>query len=179
MDEQPTPDTKDWTVVLSEVCDECGIDVRALHPGQVAALLRDSVPRFTAALAAPDAPMRKAPGVWSTHEYCAHVGEMLQVMNGRLAMMLETDSPRFPDWDQDAAAVRGAYAQIPAAEVARGLEEAASLFAAALDSLSDAQLTRMGTRSNGAVFTTATLAQYAWHDTAHHLHHDLGVARPL
>lgn len=179
MNEQPTPDTKDWTVVLTEVCGECGIDVRALNPGQVAALLRESVPHFTAALAAPDAPVRKDPRVWSAHEYCAHVGEMLLVMNARLALILETDAPTFPDWDQDEAAVRGAYAQIPVAEVARRLEESVALFAAALDSLVDEQVPRMGTRSNGAVFSTATLAQYAWHDAAHHLHHDLGVANPL
>ncbi|MFL4472851.1 DinB family protein [Paeniglutamicibacter sp. MACA_103] len=179
MIEQPTPDTKDWTIVLREVCGECGIDVRALSPGQVAVLLRESVPLFTRALAAPDALVRKDPKVWSAHEYCAHVGEMLQVMNGRLALMLEVDAPTFPDWDQDEAAVRGDYAQVPAAEVARRLDESASLFAAALESLGDEQMPRMGTRSNGALFTTATLAQYAWHDAAHHLHHDMGVAKPL
>ncbi|WP_411734757.1 DinB family protein [Paeniglutamicibacter sp.] len=179
MNEQPTPDTKDWTIVLREVCGECGIDVRALSPGQVAVLLRESVPLFTKALAAPDALVRKDPKVWSTHEYCAHVGEMLQVMNARLALMLEVDAPTFPDWDQDEAAVRGDYAAIPSAEVARRLDESASLFAAALQSLGDEQAPRMGTRSNGALFTTATLAQYAWHDAAHHLHHDLGVGRPL
>ena len=179
MIEQPTPDAKDWTVVLTEVCAECGIDVRALHPGQVAALLRGSVPLFTAALRAPGAREHKDPKVWSTHEYCAHVADMLQVMNARLALMLEVDAPTFPDWDPDEAALRGAYAQLPAAEVARRLDDSASLFAAALESLADEQMPRMGTRSNGAVFTTATLAQYAWHDAAHHLHHDLGVAKPL
>ncbi|MBV1779041.1 DinB family protein [Paeniglutamicibacter sp. ABSL32-1] len=178
MNDQPTPDTKDWTVVLSEPCGECGIDVRALNPAQVAALLRESVPHYTRALAAPDAGVRNDPGVWSTHEYCAHVAEMLQVMNARLALMLESDAPTFASWDQNEAAVRADYAAIPAAEVARRLEESAASFADALEALTDAQLPRMGTRSNGAVFTTATLAQYAWHDAAHHLHHDLGVGRP-
>lgn len=177
MSEQPVPDTKDWTVVLGATCTECGIDVRALSPAQVAELVRDSAPRFAQTLGSPGARVRPAPTVWSAHEYCAHVAAMYKVMNARLALMVAQEAPSFANWDQDEAALRDDYASIPAAEVARMLGESSLEFAAALETLTDAQIPRMGTRSNGAVFTAATLAQYAWHDAAHHLHHDLGVAR--
>lgn len=177
MNDQPSPDTKDWTVVLSETCTECGIDVRALNTIQIAELVRAATGHFTRVLAAPGAGDRPAPAVWSAHEYCAHVAEMYRVMHERLGLMLDHDAPEFANWDQDEAAIRGAYAHIHSAEVARSLEESAEGFAAALEALTDEQIPRMGTRSNGAVFSTATLAQYAWHDAAHHLHHDLGVAR--
>lgn len=177
MSEQIMPDTKDWTLVLNETCDECGIDVRALSTAQVAALVREASGRFAEVLGSPGAGTRPSPMVWSAHEYVAHVAQMYQVMTERLALIVEKDAPSFANWDQDAAAVANDYASIPALEVARMLEEASLAFAGALEALTDAQIPRMGTRSNGAVFTTATLAQYAWHDAAHHLHHDLGVAR--
>lgn len=175
MSENPTPDTKDWTVVLGATCDECGIDVRALSPGQIAVLVRESATHFSRVLTAPGARSRPESAVWSAHEYCAHVAEMYTVMNDRLALMLAITAPVFEDWDQDAAAAQNDYAAMPGHEVAAMLNDSAAGFADALEALSDEQLPRMGTRSNGAVFTTTTLAQYAWHDAAHHLHHDLGV----
>ncbi len=177
MSEQIVPDTKDWTVVLNGTCDECGIDVRALSTAQVAALVREASGRFVEVLESPGAGTRPSPMVWSAHEYCAHVAQMYEVMAGRLALITDQEAPTFANWDQDAAALANDYASIPAAEVARMLQEASAAFAGALEALTDAQIPRMGIRSNGAVFTTATLAQYAWHDAAHHLHHDLGVDR--
>lgn len=176
MNDQPTPDTKDWTVVLDATCDQCGIDVRALNASQIAVLVRESATHFCRVLEVPDSRSRPEAATWSAHEYCAHVAEMYTVMNDRLALMLTRTAPVFEDWDQDAAAAQNDYAAMPAEEVAAMLKESASGFADTLQGLRDEQLPRMGSRSNGTVFTTTTLAQYAWHDAAHHLHHDLGVA---
>ncbi len=69
MSDQPTPDSKDWTWVLDSVCDECGQDVRGLDPRLIAGLVRDSVPRFAAALRsrmpAPGRP-RRCGARWNT-----------------------------------------------------------------------------------------------------------------
>ena len=171
---QPVPDTKDWTKVLDSVCEECGEDVRALNPTQIAVLIRDSVERFGTALQRDDTAVRPSAQVWSPLEYCAHVSEMYEVMHHRLILMTTQDSPSFANWDQDEAAVKNHYAAMNPSDVAKNLSASAVEFALALEGLQDAQIPRRGFRSNGAIFTTATLAQYAWHDAVHHLH-DLGI----
>lgn len=170
MNDQPTPDSKDWTWVLDSVCDECGQDVRDLAPHLIAGLVRDSVSRFATALRRPDAGVRPNPQVWSPLEYCAHVGDMYEVMNRRLELMLGQDEPTFPDWDQDEAALRNNYAEQSPRLVVERLFATAESFAVTLDTLGAGHLERRGFRSNGSVFTAATLARYAWHDAAHHLH---------
>ena len=174
MNEQPIPDSKDWTWVLDGACDECGHDVRALDPGQIAGLVRGSVSLFTMALQRANAGARPSPQVWSPLEYCAHVGEMYVVMTQRLELMTSQELPTFANWDQDEAAIRNNYAQLAPEYVAGQLRRSAEAFAGALEALADTQITRRGCRSNGSVFTVATLSQYAWHDAVHHLH-DLGV----
>jgi len=174
MSDQPTPDSKDWTWVLDSACDECGHDVHGLDPRLLAGLVRDSVPRFAAALRRPDAGVRPSPQVWSQLEYCAHVGDMYEVMDRRLELILGQDEPTFANWDQDEAALRNNYAALAPGHVEERLRDTAEAFAVTLESLRDAQLERKGFRSNGSVFTAATLARYAWHDAAHHLH-DIGA----
>lgn len=173
MTQQPVPDTKDWTKVLDSVCKECRQDVRALNPTQIALFIRESVGRFESALEREDHAVRPSPEVWSTLEYCAHVGEMYSVMHQRLNLITAQDSPTFANWDQDEAAISKNYALMSPVFVAGSLKDSAEKFAASLEALDDAQIPRRGYRSNGAIFTAATLAQYAWHDAVHHLTHDL------
>ncbi|PQZ91601.1 methyltransferase type 12 [Arthrobacter sp. MYb227] len=174
MSRQPIPDTKDWTKVLDSVCEECGQDVRALNPTQIARLIRDSVGRFESALQREDTAVRPAPQVWSPLEYCAHVSDMYSVMNHRLTLITTQDSPTFANWDQDEAAIENKYAAMTPNVVAENLRDSADDFVRALEALEDSQIPRRGYRSNGAIFTSATLAQYAWHDAVHHLY-DLGI----
>lgn len=174
MNVQPTPDSKDWTWVLGSVCTECGQDVRALNPGQIAGLVRGSVELFTSVLQRADVRERPSPQVWSPLEYCAHISDMYQVMNERLELIINQETPVFANWDQDEAAIRNNYGGLDPMLVAQQLSDSAGRFAGALESLNDQQITRTGYRSNGSVFTAATLAQYAWHDAIHHLH-DLDV----
>ncbi|MGL3806404.1 DinB family protein [Paeniglutamicibacter sp. R2-26] len=174
MSEQPIPETKDWTWVLESACGECGQDVRGLDPQTIAGLVRGGVPRFAAALSLPGAGTRPAPQVWSPLEYCAHVADMYEVMDRRMGLILGQDEPTFANWDQDEAAVRLGYAAQSPRAVAERLQATAEAFAATLEGVGPEQLGRRGLRSNGSVFTAATLARYAWHDAVHHLH-DLGV----
>jgi hypothetical protein len=84
--------------------------------------------------------------------------------------MLRVDDPLFENWDQDAAALEGRYAELEPAVVAGELAGAAAAFADALDAVPPEALDRPGRRSNGSVFTIRTLAQYYLHDVVHHLH---------
>ncbi|MBG6084058.1 DinB family protein [Zhihengliuella flava] len=181
--EQPeewTPDTKDWTWVLEHPCPECGAEVSALTPQDVAARIRDCLPAWrhlllerhddAAALRA-----RPAGNVWSPLEYAAHVRDVFRIMHYRLDLMLREDSPTFPDWDQDATAAEDGYNEQAPQTVAIQLASAGRGLADAFDSVLARDVERTGYRSNGSTFTVRTLAQYAWHDIAHHLH-DLKVS---
>ena len=164
------PDSKDWTWVVSRQCPECQVAVGELEVPDLPAIIRDTVPRWRTALAAPDAPIRPEPAVWSPLEYGAHVRDVQRVFLARLQLMLAEDGARFADWDQDAAAVQGGYAGLDPAEVADELEAGATELADAVASLAPEQESRRGVRSNGSEFTVRTLLQYFVHDSLHHLH---------
>lgn len=171
-------DSKDWTWVLERPCPECGADVRRLGPTDVAAAVRASLPQWTTLLERPAEELRRRPdpATWSPLEYAAHVRDVFGVMHERLRLMLDRQDPPFPDWDQDEAAVEGAYHRQDPAEVAAALDPAGRCFAAVLEAVDAEQHARRGLRGNGSEFTVVTLAQYAWHDIAHHLW-DVGIDR--
>lgn len=164
------PDTKDWTWVLRERCPECGLDAGTVPVTEIGALVRATVPRWRAALGRAGARRRPSPGTWSVTEYAAHVRDVCHVMAGRLTLMLTEDAPSFPDWDQDAAALAGRYAELEPAAVADELAAAVAAVAERFDGVTPADHDRPGLRSNGSRFTVVTLGQYFWHDVAHHLH---------
>lgn len=164
------PDTKDWTWVLERPCPECGFVADDVDPAAIGGTVRSLTPRWREALARPDARTRPAPGVWSVLEYAAHVRDVHRVFAGRLRAMVQTDDPLFENWDQDAAATQGRYAELDPAAVAEELAHAADVFADLLDAVPAEALDRPGRRSNGSVFTVRTLARYYLHDVVHHLH---------
>lgn len=81
--------------------------------------------------------------------------------------MLEQDDPLFENWDQDAAAA--GYGGQPASVVASRLDDAAMTVAGRYARVTGTQWSRPGRRSNGSVFTVASLARYHLHDVLHHL----------
>lgn len=167
--EEIPPDTKDWTWVLTRRCPECGLAAGEVPLGQVPALVRSHIPRWAAVLARPEARRRPSPTVWSATEYAAHVRDVHRLFAERLALLLTRDCPTFPDWDQDAAARSGGYADLAPSQVAVELAAAAEASAAAFEAVHPQQAARRGLRSNGSEFTVTTLAQYYWHDVHHHL----------
>lgn len=175
-----TPDTKDWTWVLDQPCRECGTDVSRMSPQDVAAAIRDCLPAWRRLLLethddAAALRVRPAENAWSPLEYAAHVRDVFRIMHYRLDLMLREDSPTFPDWDQDQTAFEDRYNEQAPETVAIQLASAGRGLADAFDSILDRDLERPGLRSNGSAFTVRTLARYAWHDVAHHLH-DLDLA---
>ena len=168
------PDGKDWTWVLHRRCPECAFDASAVDPRGIGEAMRAAVPRWRAALARPDVRRRPAPTVWSPVEYGAHVRDVFGVFDERLRLLLAHDDPLFADWDQDAAAVAARYDLQDPVTVSDELAAAAARFAAAIDAVPGDAWDRPGRRSDGSVFTVATLGAYVLHEVAHHLH-DVGA----
>lgn len=168
------PDTKDWTWVLDAACPECGLVTGDVDPRTVPARVRASLPRWRSALARPDAARRPDPSTWSVLEYGCHVRDVFTVFDERLALVVEHGGPggagaRFANWDQDVTAVEERYGEQDPTTVAEELVTAGDRVADGFAAVSDDAWGHVGERSNGSTFTTATLAQYFWHDVAHHL----------
>lgn len=61
------PDTRDWTVVITEGCGACGFTPQP--PEATGDRLRATIPLWRRALASGSARQRPAPAVWSAVEY--------------------------------------------------------------------------------------------------------------
>jgi hypothetical protein len=168
--EQPnvSPDTRDWTFVIHDGCNECGfLPQDAEHTGT---RLRAAIPLWRAALSRDDVGVRPGPTVWSALEYGCHVRDTCRIFRQRLELMLAEDNPVFANWDQDATALEDNYFGQDAARVAEELAVEAETTADVFDSVRADQLARPGRRSNGSVFTVGSFAVYFLHDVEHHLH---------
>jgi hypothetical protein len=88
----------------------------------------------------------------------------------RLGLILDQDDPQFANWNQDDTALEQDYASQRAAEVSQELQAAGEQAAQAWAAVPDDAWDRPGRRSDGSVFTAATLGQYYLHDLVHHLH---------
>lgn len=164
-----TPDTKDWTWVLTRPCPECGFEAATVRPEQVPAHLRETAAQLADALAAPGAADRPDPATWSALEYGCHVRDVNRLYLQRLELMLAQDDPLFANWDQDATAVAERYDLQDPSVVAGELRASADELAARFAGLRGDAWTRTGRRSDGASFTVTTFAQYLVHDPVHHV----------
>jgi hypothetical protein len=165
-----TPDTKDWTWVLRRPCPECGFDSRSVVREEVPALLRGNAARWRALLAGGEVRSRPRPGVWSPLEYGCHVRDACRVYDERVRLMLTTDDPAYPNWDQDATAVAEHYGDQDPGVVAEELDRAAGALADRFAGVSGGGWQRTGTRSDGASFTVESIGRYFLHDVVHHVH---------
>lgn len=162
------PDTKDWTWVLTRPCGECGFDSAAVHHTDVGEHIRRDADEWTRRLGEPDVSARSRPTVWSTLEYGCHVRDVHRIFRQRVALMLDEEEPRFPNWDQDATALADDYASHDPATVAGELVDAANAVADTYARVPDDSWSRRGLRSNGSEFTVASIAIYHLHDIVHH-----------
>ena len=165
-----TPDTKNWTWVLGQVCPECGFDAGSFDPATMSSAVRANAAEWLAVLADPRVRDRPAPDIWSALEYSCHIRDVFVLFNERLRLMLENDNPTYQNWDQDATAVSERYGDQDPADVIPALAHAAGELADRFATVSGDQWSRRGTRSDGAKFTVHSFAQYLIHDPVHHLH---------
>lgn len=166
----PEPDHKDWTWTLSRRCDDCGLAAGEIEVPEVADRAEVAAAEWVQILmSSPAVAARPAAAVWSPLEYGAHVRDVFQLFDARLALMLAEDEPTFDNWDQDATALADSYSSSDPDLVAEELSASAGQFVARLRALRPDQLERAARRSDGARFTVRTLAQYGLHDLIHHL----------
>jgi hypothetical protein len=163
------PDTKNWTWVLERRCPECGFDASAFERELVGSMILANAAAWQRVLRGPDTGRRPAVDVWSPLEYGCHVRDVFCIYDERLERMLEEADPQYANWDQDTTAVDDDYASQDPATVAEELVIAAARLANRFDSVTDAQWSRPGTRSDGAHFTVESFARYLIHDPIHHL----------
>ncbi|HEV2784085.1 MAG TPA: DinB family protein [Actinophytocola sp.] len=174
-----TPDTKDWTWVLTRPCPECGLDTRGIRPEQVPDLLRANATAWHELLSThPEPARRPRPDTWSPLEYACHVRDVCRIYDHRLHLMLTEDNPTYPDWNQDQTALDDDYAHQNPHRVAAELRTAADTLATHLAEVSGPAWHRPGTRDDGAHFTIATFARYFIHDPLHHLYDVTGTRMP-
>ncbi|ALE91875.1 methyltransferase type 12 [Arthrobacter alpinus] len=164
------PDEKDWTWVLSRPCPDCGVTAASATPATVATTIPALLPRWQSALKRANVDQRPNESTWSVLEYGAHVRDVFEVFEGRLALMLEQENPHFANWGQDQAALEGNYATLDPAQVAAELVQNGHDAASAFGAVAPELWNRRGLRSNGAEFTILTLSGYFIHDVIHHLH---------
>jgi hypothetical protein len=164
------PDDKDWTWVLQRPCPDCGFDAGSVPGPLVAARLRPNAAQWMAVCARADVRVRPQPRVWSPLEYACHVRDVCRVFESRVSLMRSESGPTLENWDQDAAAIAGAYGAQDPGVVSVELLAAAQAAAAAFDALDAGDWQRTGRRSNGLVFTMETVGQYFLHEMTHHLH---------
>jgi hypothetical protein len=163
------PDTKDWTWVLEQPCEQCGFDPAAVAREDLPDLLHENTRGWYAVLTDPDHAVRPAPNVWSRLEYACHVRDVHELFAKRVRLMLDQDDPTFENWDQDATAVEEGYGLQEPGAVGTALVERAAEVAAVYASVEGDQWERTGRRSNGSRFTVQTIGVYHLHDVAHHL----------
>jgi hypothetical protein len=165
-------DTKDWTVVLRQVCDECSHDVGNIAPDDLAEVLFDGVDGWHDVLNGDHVDparlvTRPAPQTWSPVEYGSHVADVIDVFQQRIFLMLTEDNPTFASFDPEAA-VAG-YAGRSPAETAARIAGAANRIGDVFSSLAPHLWDRPGVRGDGASFTVLSISRYLLHDMLHHL----------
>jgi hypothetical protein len=173
-DDPIEPDTKDWTWVLEQSCPEFGFDPTTIDVTELPEAIHRNTRGWFGALDGPDATVRPDPTTWSRLEYACHVRDVHRIFRERVQLMLGTDDPQFENWDQDATAVADRYGEQDPSIVVVELVEAAADVAGTYAGVGAEQWGRTGLRSNGSLFTVASIGRYHLHDVVHHLH-DIGV----
>ncbi|HEY5110974.1 MAG TPA: DinB family protein [Acidimicrobiales bacterium] len=163
------PDTKDWTWVLERRCDECGFNAEDYPTSVFASTIRENAAAWVPFLIRKDVRTRRDADKWSDLEYACHVRDVYRIFNERLNLMLSDENPTFLNWDQDETALHDRYDLQDPAVVRDELLSAANALAESFENVGDSQWSRAGTRSNGSLFSVASLGSYGLHDPIHHL----------
>jgi hypothetical protein len=165
-----TPDDKDWTWVVHQPCPECGYDAALVTHDRVAPMILDNAASWQQVLVRDDVRQRPTVDRWSPLEYACHIRDVFRIYDYRLGLILSTDDPTYPNWDQDKTAIDERYDEQDAAVVADELQAAADQIATRFAAVHGEQWSRTGNRSDGAHFTIDTFARYLLHDVVHHIY---------
>ena len=173
-----------WARAQTDRCPQCG-----LHPGGMerdtlgGQLLESAAGWRTFLLSADDRYLRTVPGpgIFSPIQYGAHVRDIQQVYGDRILLMLREDSPVFPQLNPDEREWER-YNRLEVVELADDIEAQARRLADILDMLQPNDWSRTMIRNGGSdgvfEFTVVGLANYAVHESHHHLLDAKGTLKP-
>ncbi len=121
------------------------------------------------------------PGIFSPIQYGAHVRDIQRAYGDRILLMLDEENPVFPQLNPDEAAWDG-YNLLGAGELADDIEAQARRLAEILDTLQPGDWARTMIRDGGSdgvfEFSVVGLANYAVHESHHHLLDANGTLKP-
>jgi hypothetical protein len=121
------------------------------------------------------------PGIFSPIQYGAHVRDIQGAYGDRILLMLHEDSPVFPQLNPNEAEW-DSYNRLEAVELADDIEAQARRLADILDTLQLEDWSRTMIRDGGSdgifEFTVVGLANYAVHESHHHLLDANGTLKP-
>ena len=165
------PDTKDWTWVLERPCPECGLEAGSIYPGDLPHLIRANAQVWLALMGDPEVAVRPEPHVWSPLEYACHVHDVHQLFHERADGDADRGAPRTsPTGTRTSPRSRSGTTSRCRRSSGRRWWPSAYAVGDVYASVSGDAWDRRGVRSDGAVFTVATLGRYHYHDVYHHLH---------
>ncbi|GAC1577798.1 MAG: hypothetical protein NVS3B18_11540 [Candidatus Dormibacteria bacterium] len=164
-------------------CRECGFHYALDGAGIIATCTRAADDVRTSALAVPE-PRRShriAPAVWSPNAYCAHLADASELIEGRVRRIATEDRPFLRGYDQDAAAERGHFDDVPVEPSLHRIDAAVGRFVALVATLPDSAWARVGVHEEAGDIVLRDLAHDMPHELVHHagdlrrLGHELGV----
>ena len=158
-------------------CRECGFRY-ALSPAEIVQTCTvASADVRTAAIAVPQAlrAQRVEPAVWSPNAYCAHLADASELIEGRVRRIAGEDRPFLPAYDQDAAADRGHFDDVPAEVSLQRIDVAVGRFIELVAALPEPAWQRVGVHQEAGELAIRDIA----HDMPHELVHHAGDLRRL
>ena len=164
-----TPDPLDWAATLARPCPVCGFSAGDVDAAHVADALVAAVAPWQEVLARPDVRVRPQKGRWAPLEYACHVQDLAVVVAARVDLVLDVDEPLVEDWDQNLAALDGAYLSRDPAEQAEELADVTEMIVARLERVGDQQWSRVARTSRGQRVTLREVVLRLVHDARHHL----------
>ncbi len=164
-----------WARAQTDQCPQCGLHPGAMERAQLGDALLESAVEWRHFLeTADDTYLRTipGPGIFSPIQYGAHVRDIQRVYGDRILLMLQEDSPVFPQFNPDEGEW-GEFNRLDVTDLADGIEAQAQRLARILDGLEPGDWSRTMIRDGGTdgvyEFTIAGLASYAVHESQHHL----------
>jgi hypothetical protein len=174
-----------WARAQSDRCPQCGHHPAAMEQDSLGTQLMESAGLWRIFLLETDDSYLRtvpAPGIFSPMQYGAHVRDILRVYGDRILIMLEEDSPVFPQFNPEESVWDG-YNRLGREELAEDLEAQAQRLATILGKLEPDQWSLAMVRDGGTdgvyTFTVAGLASYAVHEAHHHLLDADGTLPPI
>ena len=158
-------------------CRECGFRY-ALTGSSIAETCSRTMPEVReAALAVPDElrARRVAPAVWSPNAYCAHLADASELIEGRVRRIASEHRPVLKGYDQDAAAERGRFDEVPVEPSLHRMEAAVGRFVELIGALPEDAWARVGVHEEAGEIVLRDIA----HDMPHELLHHTGDLRRL